>query len=204
MARWPAGAVCHTHRCAQRGRGHCVSGTEPGQQSERGREYFFSINPPQRWGIVDHKVVQRQAQALLEELGIRIPASASVASLSMAQRQLVEIAKALSTPARVVIMDEPTSSLSDNEAEILFNIIQRLTAQGKAVVYISHRMEEILRISDDISVMRDGEYICTVEKGAASIEQLITLMVGRPLDDIYPPRFAAATPARKPAFAGSA
>ncbi len=105
----------------------------------------------------------------------------------MAQRQLVEIAKALSTPARVVIMDEPTSSLSDNEAEILFNIIQRLTAQGKAVVYISHRMEEILRISDDISVMRDGEYICTVEKGAASIEQLITLMVGRPLDDIYPP-----------------
>lgn len=99
--------------------------------------------------------------------------------MSMAQRQLVEIAKALSYPADVVIMDEPTSSLSDNEAEILFNIIARLTQRGSAVIYISHRMDEIMRISDDISVIRDGEYIATHEKKNIQIQQLIAQMVGR-------------------------
>ncbi len=87
-----------------------------------------------------------------------------VGNMSMAHRQLVEIAKALSYAADVVIMDEPTSSLSDNEAEILFNIIEKLKQRGCAVIYISHRMDEIMRISDDISVIRDGEYIATHEK----------------------------------------
>jgi len=80
----------------------------------------------------------------------------------MAQRQLVEIAKALSHRSRIVIMDEPTSSLGHSEAEALFGVIERLKAQGKAVVYISHRLDEIMRISDEISVMRDGRLLCTL------------------------------------------
>ena len=106
----------------------------------------------------------------------------------MAQRQLVEIAKALSYPAKVVIMDEPTSSLSDNEAEILFNIIYKLKQRGTAIIYISHRMDEIMRVSDDISVMRDGQYISTHHKDDTTIKQLISEMVGREMANIYPPR----------------
>lgn len=111
---------------------------------------------------------------------------AKVGDLSIAQRQLVEIAKGLSQPADVVILDEPTSSLSDSEAEILFTIIERLKARGTAVIYISHRMEEIMRLSDDITVVRDGEYVTTTEKDKTSIDKLIALMVGREMTDIYP------------------
>jgi len=89
-----------------------------------------------------------------------------------------------------VILDEPTSSLSDSEAEILFSIIERLKARGKAIIYISHRMEEIMRLSDDITVIRDGEYVTTTEKSETSIDKLIALMVGREMKDIYPPRVA--------------
>jgi ribose transport system ATP-binding protein len=96
----------------------------------------------------------------------------------------------LSQPADVVILDEPTSSLSDSEAEILFSIIERLKAKGTAVIYISHRMEEIMRLSDDITVVRDGEYVTTAEKSETSIDRLIALMVGREMNDIYPPREA--------------
>lgn len=111
-----------------------------------------------------------------------------VGNMSMAHRQLVEIAKALSYAADVVIMDEPTSSLSDNEAEILFNIIEKLKQRGCAVIYISHRMDEIMRISDDISVIRDGEYIATHEKKNSDIQHLIAQMVGREMKNIWPAR----------------
>jgi ribose transport system ATP-binding protein len=111
----------------------------------------------------------------------------------MAQRQLVEIAKALSVPSRIMIMDEPTSSLSRTEAQILFGIIERLKAQGKVVIYISHRMDEVMRISDEISVMRDGRLLCTLQRQNATIEELISLMVGREMRDIYPPRRASPT-----------
>ena len=106
----------------------------------------------------------------------------------MAQRQLVEIAKGLSRRAELVIMDEPTSSLSDREAEVLFGIVAKLKSRGIAVVYISHRMDEIMRISDDISVMRDGQYICTHDRNETTIGALINLMVGREMSDVYPPR----------------
>ncbi|EIM95575.1 putative sugar ABC transporter ATP-binding protein [Paraburkholderia hospita] len=106
-------------------------------------ENIFAGHEPRRFGIVDFTSLFRRAQALLDDLGIAIDAGAPVARLSMAQRQLVEIAKGLSRNAELVIMDEPTSSLSDREAEVLFNIVTKLKARGVAIVYISHRMDEI-------------------------------------------------------------
>jgi len=105
----------------------------------------------------------------------------------MARRQLVEIAKGLSRRAKVLILDEPTSSLSDVEAEILFNIIGKLKQQGVAIIYISHRMEEIRRLADDITVMRDGEYVASRTREETQTDELVALMVGRKVKDIYPP-----------------
>lgn len=152
---------------------------------------IFANHEPRRWGMINDRKLQADAQRLLQSLHIQIDAAAPVATLSMAQCQLVEIAKALSHSARVVIMDEPTSSLSDSEANTLFGIIAALKAQGCAVIYVSHRMDEIMRISDDISVMRDGRYIATLKRQDTTIAALIALMVGREMRDVYPPRSAA-------------
>ena len=150
-------------------------------------ENIFAAHTPAHFGFVNTKELEQKAVSLLENLGFPIDPFASVATLSMAQRQLVEIAKALSHPARVVIMDEPTSSLSDQEAALLFNLIAKLKEQNYAVVYISHRMEEIKRISDDISILRDGHYVGTYESDTISIDELIAKMVGRQMNAIYPP-----------------
>lgn len=153
-------------------------------------ENILATREPSRLGwISDSKLIAR-AKALVDDLGLPINVHARVGDLSMAQRQLVEIAKGLSHDADVVILDEPTSSLSDSEAEILFRIIGRLTKRNKAVIYISHRMEEIMRLSDDITVIRDGEYVATLEKDKTTISELISLMVGRRMKDMFPPRLA--------------
>lgn len=151
-------------------------------------ENIFANHEPNRFGFIRERELNSAAEKLIADLGLPVNARSKVGDLSIAQRQLVEIAKGLSLPADVVILDEPTSSLSDSEAEILFSIIERLKARGTAVIYISHRMEEIMRLSDDITVVRDGEYVTTTEKGETSIEKLIALMVGREMNDIYPPR----------------
>jgi ribose transport system ATP-binding protein len=151
-------------------------------------ENIYSNREPRRFGVIDDGKLQRDARTLLNTLEIPIDPTVQVGSLSMAQRQLVEIAKALSYPARVVIMDEPTSSLSDNEEANLMRIIQTLKKDGKAIIYISHRMEEIMRVSDDISILRDGHYIKTVRREETNLNELISLMVGREMRDIYPPR----------------
>ena len=153
-------------------------------------ENIFASHEPSRFGFIRDGELLARAEALIRDLGLPVNVRAKVGDLSIAQRQLVEIAKGLSLPADIVILDEPTSSLSDSEAEILFTIIERLKKQGKALIYISHRMEEIMRLSDDITVMRDGEYITTTEKTETSIDKLIALMVGREMKDIYPPRIA--------------
>ncbi|MGI4983030.1 MAG: sugar ABC transporter ATP-binding protein [Janthinobacterium lividum] len=161
-------------------------------------ENIYAGHEPRRFGVVDFRALYARAQALLDELGIDIGVHEPVARLSMAQRQLVEIAKALSQPASLVIMDEPTSSLSDREADILFHIVGKLTCRGCAVVYISHRMDEIMRISDDISVMRDGRYIATVDKRQTTIHDLIAMMVGREMADAYPRRERPFEPPSRP------
>ncbi|MED7666686.1 sugar ABC transporter ATP-binding protein [Pseudomonas moraviensis subsp. stanleyae] len=148
---------------------------------------IYATHEPHRFGVINSKALNNQAHELIQALGLPISATDRVADLSIARRQLVEIAKGLSRPADVLILDEPTSSLSDSEAEILFAIIRRLTAKGTAVIYISHRMEELMQLSDEITVIRDGDYVTTVQKEDTDINQLIALMVGRTLSEVYPP-----------------
>ncbi|TPK98690.1 sugar ABC transporter ATP-binding protein [Mesorhizobium sp. B2-4-12] len=163
-------------------------------------ENIFASHEPSHFGFIRDRELNAAAQQLIRDLGLPVDVRAKLGDLSIAQRQLVEIAKGLSLPADVIILDEPTSSLSDSEAEILFTIIDRLKARGKAVIYISHRMEEIMRLSDDITVVRDGEYVTTTEKSQTSIDRLIALMVGREMNNIYPPRQAPRPAAETPAM----
>lgn len=149
---------------------------------------IYANHEPNKYGIIDDSTINRLAEDLLNKYHIPILPSVKVGSLSMAQRQLVEIAKGLSYSSEVVIFDEPTSSLSDSEVEVLFAIIAELKAEGRAIVYVSHKMAEIMRISDDITVMRDGQHIDTLDKDSVSISALITMMVGREMNDIYPPK----------------
>ena len=121
-------------------------------------------------------------------MGLDFDPKAKLGTLSVSQMQLVEIAKAVSANARIVIMDEPTSSLTQNEVEILFGIIDNLRKDGCAIIYISHKMDEILRISDEVTIMRDGKYIGTWPAKELTTDLIITRMVGRELTNLYPPK----------------
>lgn len=149
-------------------------------------ENIFALYEPVKYGLIDDKELNRQTKALLDELGISISPTALVKELSISNQQMIEIAKAISSDPKIIIMDEPTSALSSKETEILFNIIQKLKSKGCSVIYISHRMEEIFKITDSVSVLRDGKYIGTVETKDTTSDQLITMMVGRSMDEIYP------------------
>ncbi|MBO9616680.1 MAG: sugar ABC transporter ATP-binding protein [Dyadobacter sp.] len=137
-------------------------------------------------GWLNDNETNRQAAALLDRMGVDIAPKAKMKNLSVAQMQMVEIAKAISNNAKVIIMDEPTSAISDKEVDTLFQIIRDLKAEGVSIIYISHKMDEIFRISDTITVLRDGKYIGT--KSAAELDQnaLIAMMVGREIDQMFP------------------
>ena len=137
---------------------------------------------------VDHKKMYADTAALLQRLGMEFDPKAKLGSLSVSQMQLVEIAKAVSADAKIVILDEPTSSLTQNEVETLFSIIDKLRDQGCCLIYISHKMDEILRISDDVTIMRDGKYIGTWPSKEMTTDMIITKMVGRELTNLYPKR----------------
>ena len=128
----------------------------------------------------------KETKALFDRLGIRIDPRTKMERLSVSERQMAEIAKAVSYNAKVIVFDEPTSSLNTEEAERLFSIISRLKNEGRAIIYISHKMEEILRISDEVTVMRDGKVIATKDRSEVTIEEIIRLMVGRELSRRYP------------------
>jgi rhamnose transport system ATP-binding protein len=136
---------------------------------------------PRTAGVVDWLTVERSARAALERVGFAGDADRPVAGLGMAERQVVEIAKALAHDARVLLLDEPTSALSDREARRLFDIIRDLTASGVAVVYVSHRLPEVLEIADRITVLRDGRLIETVAAKAVDEAALARMMVGHAL-----------------------
>ena len=138
--------------------------------------------------VIDHKRMYEEAASLLKEVRMEYDPKAKLGTLSISQMQSVEIAKAVSMDAKVVIMDEPTSSLTDNEVEALFIIIDDLKKKGVSIIYISHKMDEILRISDDVSIMRDGQYVGTWEAKDLTTDMIIAKMVGRELTNIYPPR----------------
>jgi len=147
---------------------------------------FLGREPRRRSGLIDQKRVVTDAQSLLDELHAGIDASRRVCELSVAQQQMVEVARALSLQARILIMDEPTSALTGQEIGELFALIRRLTQRGVSVIYISHRMEEIFEIGERVTVLRDGRHIETRPIAGTSREELVRLMVNRELKEHFP------------------
>ncbi len=141
---------------------------------------------PGRLGIINKGAEIEQTRQFLRRAGLNIDPKRSVSSLSVAEQQLVEIAKALAIEARLVIMDEPTATLTNQEIERLFAVIHSLTERGIAVLYISHRLDEIFRIADRVTVMRDGKIVATLPRKDIDEAKLIHLMVGRPIANFYP------------------
>ena len=138
--------------------------------------------------VVDHDKMYADTAELLKKVRMNFDPRQKVGELSVSQMQSVEIAKAVSANCRVLILDEPTSSLTQNEVEALFRIVEDLKADGVAIVYISHKMDEILRISDEVTIMRDGHYIGTWPANELTTDSIITKMVGRELTNLYPVR----------------
>ena len=136
--------------------------------------------------LTNEKKLYEMTKEVFDELDIDINPREKMENLSVSKRQMIEIAKAVSYKAKVIVFDEPTSSLNEGEAEKLFTIINTLKSRGCAIIYISHKMDEILRISDEITVMRDGRHIATRPAGEMSTAEIIRLMVGRELTDRYP------------------
>jgi methyl-galactoside transport system ATP-binding protein len=150
-----------------------------------GRYPRYSIGP---FKFVDHKKMYQDSVALFKKLNMDIDPTVWVRELSASKIQSVEIAKAVSNKAKVIIMDEPTSSLTEHEVSQLFEIIRQLRGEGVAVIYISHKMEEILAISDDVSIMRDGRLVGTYPAKELTTDQIIKYMVGRDLSHRFPPK----------------
>jgi ribose transport system ATP-binding protein len=137
-------------------------------------------------GLIGTARLRADAARLLRELEVAIDPGAVVADLGVAEQQMVEVAKALSVEAKILVLDEPTSALSDKEIAQLFKVIRALRARGVALIYISHRMEELFQIGDRVTVMRDGRYIATREIPQTTLPELVSLMVGRDLTEHFP------------------
>ncbi|MDY4220849.1 MAG: sugar ABC transporter ATP-binding protein [Candidatus Faecousia sp.] len=142
---------------------------------------------PKKGLVVDEKEMERKTTKLLQDLEFDIPCKTLAKNLSVSQLQAIEIAKSISYDAKIIIMDEPTSSLTGAETDHLFKLIRKLKAEGRSVIYISHKLEEIFEIADEITVMRDGQYVGSYAVGDITIDQLIALMVGRDMDERFPP-----------------
>ena len=138
--------------------------------------------------ITSEKKMYQATKEIFEKLELNVDPKTVMSAMPVSQRQMVEIAKAVSYNAKVIVFDEPTSSLTEEEVEHLFRIINMLRDQGCAIIYISHKMAEILRISDDVTIMRDGKWIATREAKNLTMDEMIKLMVGRELTNIYPPK----------------
>lgn len=134
--------------------------------------------------------IHRRAAALLREIGLEVSPDQKVETLQSGERQLVEIAKALSLEARLIIFDEPTTSLSERETERLFALMERLRSKGLAIIFISHTLRDVFRLCDEIVVMRDGEVMASGPTREFTIEKVVTLMVGRTMSQLYPPRLS--------------
>ena len=138
--------------------------------------------------ITSEKKMYRATKDIFETLGLNIDPKTVMSTMPVSQRQMVEIAKAVSYNSKVIVFDEPTSSLTEEEVERLFKIIDMLRSKGCAIIYISHKMSEILRISDEVTIMRDGKWIATREAKDLTMDEIIRLMVGRELTNVYPPK----------------
>ena len=144
--------------------------------------------PRTRFGLVDRRAMEDGAARILARIGAALDPAARLRDLGIASKHLVAIARALSIDARVVIMDEPTAALSHHEIEELYELVERLKAEGKAILFISHKFDEIFRIADRYTVFRDGEHVGDGRLSDIDESALVEMMIGRPMDDVFPPR----------------
>lgn len=151
-----------------------------------GENIFLGREPVNSIGKIQWSKLFKAAKAIMDRLGITERPETLVSELSIGKQQMIEIAKALSLNAQVIVMDEPTGALTEKETESLFKVISELKAEGRSIVYISHRLKEIFRICDDVTVMRDGEFIAEHPIQAVNEDKIIELMVGRKLSEQYP------------------
>lgn len=151
-------------------------------------ENLFLGNPIRKGIVVDKKAMEKEAEKAFEQLNIKIDPKTLVGDLTVGYQQMVEIAKAIQQDAKVLIMDEPSAPLTTAEVESMFKVCELLKSKGVSIIYISHRLEEIYRLSDRIVVLRDGEYINTLITKDSHVDELIHLMVGRDLNETYPSR----------------
>jgi ABC-type sugar transport system ATPase subunit len=147
---------------------------------------FLGREPLTRFGMINYPKINRDAKELLIELECDLDPEISIQQLRVGQQQVVEIAKALSLQAKVIIMDEPTSAITEQEIEILFRVIKRLKASGTGIVYITHKLEELFEIADDVTVFRDGQFVGTNPLASLQRSKMIQMMVGRNLSELYP------------------
>lgn len=146
---------------------------------------FLGREPVNKWGFKDEKLMKAQAKRMIEQLGLSIDVTTLVGELTVAQQQLIEIVKAISFNVKILVMDEPTSSLSDEEVNRLFATMEKLRQQNVGIIYISHRLEELFKMADRITVIRDGGYIGTKRTSETNAEDLVAMMVGRELESFY-------------------
>ncbi len=151
-------------------------------------ENIFLGREPHRFGVVDQRAARRATRDLLDSLRTDVPATRQVRELSVSQAQMVEIAKAVSREVRVLCMDEPTDVLTGRETEVLFELVRRLVADGVAILYVSHKLEEVMAIADRVTILRDGHKIGTYDVTELTPVEMARRMVGRDLADMYPPK----------------
>lgn len=154
-------------------------------------------NLPTRFALLDRSAMRSRARAMLAEIGADIDVDAPIASLSTGQEQMVQIAGAVGSGANIIVMDEPTSSLASAEAERLFDLVDRLKARGTTLVYVSHRLEEIFRLCDRVTVLRDGQHIETAPIADMTMDRIVRLMIGRSVDEYFPKHLSAAVGAER-------
>ena len=147
---------------------------------------FLGREPRNAFGLIDHSRIRSEAEAHLSQLGLKIDLDTEVGDLSVAFQQMVEIAKALSKNADLIVMDEPSAILAGHELEQLFNIIQSLVNRGVSIIYISHRLEEVFRIADVVTVLKDGQLVETESIHELTRAELVKMMVGRTLEEVFP------------------
>jgi len=141
-----------------------------------------------KFGVCDSKAMREEVQKVLDRLGVKINPTTVMEQLSVGQQQMIEIAKALMVDAKVLIMDEPTAALTESETEILFDVINSLKKNGVSIIYISHRMEEIFELCDNVTILRDGQYIGTKRVKETDISELVKMMIGREIGERFPER----------------
>ena len=177
--------ITNTHYALSKGISMIHQELSPIPQMTVAENIYLGREPMTWYGLVDMRKMNRMATELLDRLRIKIKPTAKMCELSIANIQLAEIAKAVSYNSDLIIMDEPTSAITEAEVEGLFNIIRSLREQGRAIIYISHKMDEIFKITDEVTVFRDGQYIATDPTSDLSHGKLIEKMVGRTLTDMF-------------------